>query len=57
MVTELPPIPAAGDNVDIVGEAVPGTSAMEALADFVGSAALVAVNVTVCAALIRAGAV
>ena len=57
MVITVPTIPEAGDNVEIVGEAVPGTSEIAALADFVESAALVAVNVTVCAALIGVGAV
>ena len=57
IVTELPTIPEAGDKVDMVGEAEPGTSEIAALVDFIGSATLVAVNVTVCVALIMAGAV
>lgn len=57
IVTTVPTIPEAGDNVDIVGEAVPGTSDITALADLVISAALVAVKVTVCDVLIVAGAV
>ena len=45
------------DLVNGVRETATGVSAMLALADLVGSAALVALTVTVCALVIEAGAV